>query len=187
MKMRPMRLTAAVTLIGPMARLVVPARKSSVPQHRAASEPSRTGFTLSDAVGADQVLAGGFEMPADEIGGGRGIAHLQRLENGAMLLVVDVDLLLHQDDLLHLLPLCMISDRVDMLIETVEQGIARAARQRQMKFRIELGEEILVAVHRFDPHQDAADRIEIAGRSVQCREPGHGGLYGDAGLDELQG
>src|ERR1044071_2664700 len=88
----PNKVTAATTRIEPIDRLVLPAAKSSVPRQSAAAEPRRTGFmgdpSLSDAVGADQVLAGSFEMPGDEIGGGRGIAHLERLEDGAMLLVV---------------------------------------------------------------------------------------------------
>src|SRR5689334_15309181 len=166
--MSPTAVTVTVTWIGPIARLTLPARKSSVPQHSAASEPSRTGFMKSDAVGADQVLARGFEMPGDEIGRRRWIAHLERFEDGAVLLVVDADLLVHQDDLLHLLPLGVVPHRVDMLIEAVEQGIARAARQRQVEFRIELGEEVLIRRH-LDPAQYAFDGVEIARRSVQRR------------------
>src|SRR5688572_27169084 len=81
---KPHMVTAAATRIGPMDRLTLPAIRSRVPQHSAATEPRRTGFiwrlSRSDAVGADQVLARRFEMSGDEIGGGGGIAHLERLE-----------------------------------------------------------------------------------------------------------
>src|SRR5439155_25987078 len=183
-----MAVTVAVTWIGPMARLTLPARKSSVPQHRAASEPSRTGFIglPSDAVGADQILARRLEMSRDEIGGGRWITHLERFEDGTMLLVIDVDLLLDEDDLLHLLPLCVVPDGIDMLVETVEQGIARTARQRQVQFRIKLGEEVLIAIRRFDSDQDAFDGVEVARRGVQRRKSGHRGFDRHSGFDELE-
>src|SRR5215208_2123423 len=96
---RPPIVTPSVVRAAPTAPLVRPAMKSSVPQHSAAVAPRRTGFIkllrgpiAFEAVGPDQILAGGVEMPRYELRRNLRLALSQGRKNRAVLLVVKLHL-----------------------------------------------------------------------------------------------
>src|SRR5438105_9131709 len=108
-RMSPPMVTPAVVRAGPTKRLVRPAVKSRVPQHRAVRLPRRIGFMRpsspallgSSAVRAQEILPRGFEVRCNQFRSTRDITLSQRRKNHAMLPVIELHLGPGEDDLLH--------------------------------------------------------------------------------------